>query len=383
MKKIILSIVTILSCLCLSGCWDMLEINNRIFPYTIGVDLNEDSQGEKDKYIITVSYPNINAIGKDATQEERVFVVSSEGRTVFDGADKMSIGLPYEFNFKHLRALVLGEKLAEDEKSVREVLDGATRDFIVNKKIRLLVAKGTAKDLLNYKQNAKRQEVIEGALITMLIQGKHTANYAIKSLGDFIEEIDYGGSTLVTKARIGEDDIKLYGAFVFKDYASIGELNEMESKVVIIMTGEQRDNLIIAPFDGADISYNISGIKIKKKLKKEGEDFKIQINIIIEGKLQEYKLEGDTSTPRDEFILSVERALDKEINKEINKTLKKIQKEYKADILGIGEYISKFHPKIWEEVKEDWSEVFSETDIEVNLRTKVRRRGLTTIKGTK
>lgn len=382
MKKITLLIIIILSCLSISGCWDMLEINNRIFPYSIGVDLNEDSQEEEDKYIITISYPNINAIGKNATQEERVFVVSSEGRTVLDGANEMSTRLPYKFHFKHLRALILGEKLAEDEKAVREVLDGVTRDFITNKKLKLIVTKGTAKELLNYKLNAKRQEVIEGALITMLIQGKYTADYAIESLTDFIEEIEYGGSTLVPKAKIGEEDIKLYGGCIFKDYACIGELSEMENKSVILITGEKRENLIVAPFDNTSISYDVSGTKIKKKLIKKEEDFKIQINMRIEGQLREYILEGDRKTPRDEFILSVEKALEEQIEKDINKTLNKLQKQYKADVLGIGEYISKFHPKVWQEVKEDWSEVFSEIEIEVNVEAKVRRRGLTTIKGT-
>lgn len=382
MKKTILLIIIILLCLFLSGCWDMLEINNRIFPYSVGIDLNENSQEEKDKYIITISYPNINAIGKNATQEEKIYVVSSKGRTVLDAINDMSTRLPYKIHFKHLRALVLGEKLAEDEKSVRQVLDGTTRDYIVNKKIKLLVTKGTAKELLNYKKNAIRQEVIEGALITMLIQGKYTADYAIKSLNEFIEETNYGGSTLVPKARVGDEDIKFFGACVFKDYACIGGLNETENKAVTLINGEKRENLIVAPFEDTNISYDISGTRIKKKLLKTEEDFKVQINIKTEGQLREYKLEGDTTTPRGEFILNVEKALEEQIEKDINKTLNKVQKQYKSDVIRLGEYISKFHPKIWKEVEDDWSEVFSETEIEVNVNVKVRRRGLTTIKGS-
>ena len=383
MKKITILIIIILSCLTLGGCWDMLEINNRIFPYSVGIDLNEDPQEEGEKYIISISYPNINGIGKNATQEKRVFVVSAKGDTMLEGADELSTRLPYKFHLKHLRGVVLGEKLVEDEKAVREVLDGLTRNFIINKKLKLIVAKGTAKDLLEYKNNAERQEVIDGALISMFIHGNHTARYANISLSDFIEETNYGGSSLVPKARIGEEEIKLYGACVFKNYACIGELSENENRASQLIIGENEGGVIIAPFKGTKISYNIYGIKVKKKLINQEEDFKIQINMEIEGELQEYILEGDTTTPRGEFILSVEKALEKQMEKEVNETLNKLQKEYKADVLRIGEYISKFHPKIWKEVKEDWSEVFSETEIEINVVAEVRRRGLTTIKGTK
>lgn len=361
----------------------MVEINNRLFPYSIGVDLNEESQNGQDKYIVTLSYPNINAIGKNATQEDKIYVVSSKGRSIFEAADEMSTRLPYEFHFKHLRALVLGRELAKDEKSVREVLDGITRDFVINKKVKLIVVEGSAEELLNYKVNAKRQEVIEGALVSMFINGDKSSNYADQSLGDFIAKMDYTGAGLMPKAKIGQEDIKLYGACVFKDYECIGDLDESENKSLDMIISEKVRMLITVPFEDTSISYDTYSIKAKKKLIKEEDDFKIQIDILTEGKLREYILEGSIGTPRQKLISDVEKALKRQMEEDINKTVKKLQKEYKADVLGIGEYIMKFHPKIWEEVKDDWSNAFSDLEIEVNVTPVVRRRGLTRIKGSK
>jgi len=124
-KRFILVIVTI-SFILTTGCWGMIEINQRIFPYSIGVDLN-DNEGEK--YIITISYPNINAIGKNATQEDRIHIVSTVASSVFEGIEQLSTRLPYEVYFKHLKVVVFGQELAKDECAVREILDGMSRDY--------------------------------------------------------------------------------------------------------------------------------------------------------------------------------------------------------------------------------------------------------------
>ena len=64
------------------GCWDMVEINQWLFPYSIGIDINPD---EGDPYIITISYPNIYGIGKMQPQEDRVYVVSTVAPQYFKG----------------------------------------------------------------------------------------------------------------------------------------------------------------------------------------------------------------------------------------------------------------------------------------------------------
>lgn len=379
MKKIILLIIISFISLLMVGCWDMVEINNRLFPYSIGVDINENSKGKDDKYIITISYPNINAIGKNATQDQRVYVVSAEAQSIFEGAKELSTRLPYKFYFKHLRVLVLGEEFAKQEEAMREVLDGISRDFIINKKVRLVVAEGKAKDLLEHKLKAKRQEVIEGALISMFTHGKEASTYTTQTLSDFIKETDYTNVALTPKAKIGDEDIQIYGESIFKNYRLIGELDKNENRILVLLKGQEKEALIVAPFKDITISYSVSKSKVKQKLIKEGENIKIHMDMVIEGELQEYYFMGKTKDSREKILLDMEKAIEDKVKKDMDKTIEKLQKQYKADALGIGEYISKFHPKIWKEIENDWDQVFSEIDIEVKIDAKIKRRGLTTI----
>lgn len=372
MKKIKFIIIIILISLLTTGCWDMIEINQRIFPYSIGVD----KDGEAGKFIVTISYPNINAIGKNANQEDRIFIVSTNADSVFEGAKELSTRLPYPFYFKHLRVLVFGEELAKDSKVVREILDGMARDFVINKKISLLVAEGRAEDLLKFKLKAKRQEVIEGALVSMLSKDKDIATYTNQTLSKFIKDTDLNNVALVPKAKHSEDDIKMYGGCIFKDYAYIGHLNEKQNRVVDIITKGEDKALLDIPFEDTTISFDLTGTKVEKKLIEEKGNIKMKFNIEMEGRLQEYTLQENSNGANQDFIEKIEDNIAKQFEKEVRDTVDVLQNKYKADALGIGEYIQKFHPRVWKKIGEDWDEIFPQMDIECNIDAKLRRRGL-------
>ncbi len=373
MKKFRLILIVIILSLLTTGCWDMVEINQRLFPYSIGVDLND---GEGGKYIITISYPNINAIGKNATQEERVHIVSTIASSVFEGSAQLYTRLQYPFHFKHLRVLVVGHDVARDGKAVREILDGLNRDFIINKKVRLVMAEGKARDLLQFVPNAKRQEVIEGTLFSMLRRVRATSRYAPQTLTGFIKNTDNSRVALMPRMAAYEEDIKVFGACIFKDYEFVGHLGELENMAVALMRGGVKSDIIDSKFKDTTISYSITDTNAKKTLVRGQKNLKVRIDIKVEGSLQEYTLKDNPSFDNESLIKDMEKAIETTLTGEIEKTLDVLQKEYNTDAIGIGEYLSKFHPKVWNEVSKDWDEIFPEMDIEVVLDVKMRRRGL-------
>lgn len=372
-KKIIYLSIIIILIPFMTGCWDMQEINQILFPYSIGIDLNE---GEGERYVITITYPNINAIGKNATQEERIHIVSTVASSVFEGATQLSTRLQYPFNFKMLRVLVLGKNITNDAGTVKEIIDGMSRDFSISKKVRILHAEDSAEDLLLSIPNAKRQEVIEGTLFSMLSGKRSTFRYTPITLTDFIREIDLSGVAIAPRAATGVEDIKFFGGAIFKDYKLIGYLDEVQNRALAILKGEWKSDLVVAPFEDMTISYMTTGSKLKRKLIKSNEELKVRLEIRVEGALQEYIHKENPTLNNTELVRNMEKAIEKELTKETSQILELLQKEYKSDAIGIGEYISKFHPKVWTEVGNDWDEVFADMDIEVDIDVKIRRRGL-------
>lgn len=372
MKKIILSIIIILTLLT-TGCWDMVEINQRLFPYSIGIDLNP---GEGDKYIITITYPNIYGIGSNATQENRINTVSTVSKSIFLGSRQLSTRLQYPFYFKHLKVIVLGHELSKNEKEVREIVDGLNRDFVINKKVRLVTAEGMARDVLLSVPKAEREEVIEGTLYSLLRDDKRTSRYTPQTLTDFIRDMDMTGISTMPRASFHGEDIKIFGACIFDNYRFIGHINEIQNTSVSLMKGSVKEEIVEAPFDDTSFTYSISNASVKRELVRDGENLKIRLNIETEGVLREFIQREDKIIETVDFIHDLEKAVEKRLQGKIKDTLNIIQKEYKADVIGIGEYLHKFHPNIWKEVSDDWNEIFSEIDIETNIKVYIRRIGL-------
>lgn len=372
MKKSIILILMI-SLIFTTGCWDMVEINQRIFPYSIGIDLNPE---EGAPYVITISFPNIYSIGKNATQDERIFIISTTATSIFEGASQLSTRLQYPFYFKHLRVVIFGEELAKNGHIVRQVLDGINRDYVINKKVRLVAAEGMARDLMLGEVNAIRQQVIEGPLFSMLRDDERTPRFTAQTLTDFIRDTDMGGVAIMPRVAYHEDDIKVFGGCIFKDYEFIGDLGESENRAVALIRGKVKEDLIDVPFETGSLSYSITNAQVNKKLIKEENNIGFKIDIEVEGTLKEYIFEKNTVGRDDTLIKKMERAIEEALKGELERTIKKLQKEFKADVLGIGEYLYKFHPKLWQEVNDDWDEIFSEMDIEVEVKAHIRRWGL-------
>lgn len=373
MKKIILIISIIIALFLTTGCWDMVEINQRIFPYSVAVDLNE---GEGEKYLVTISYLNINAIGKNAIQDQRVFVVSTKANSVFQAAKQLSTRIPYPFYFKHLRVLLIGEELAKDGHQVRQMMDGMSRDFIINKKIQIVMAEDKAGRILETVPKSTKQEKIEGTLFSMLRDGKKASRFSSKTLTDFVQTTDSDGIAIVPIMTVNKDEIVVFGGAIFKDYCFIGKIDEIENRSISLMRDMVKSELIDIPYKGATISYAISGQSVKRKLIQEDKNLVMKLDIEIEGALQEYIIRDHIAGDDLKIIKEMEEALNGEVKKEIDRTLEVIQKKYKADAIGVGEYISNFHPKLWKQIEKDWEEIFSQMEIDVNIDTKIRRRGL-------
>ena len=151
--------------------------------------------------------------------------------------------------------------------------------------------------------------------------------------------MDIGGVALMPRIAAYDEDIKVFGGALFKNYALIGHIGELENISISLMKGELSRSLIDARFNGITISYAITGTQVKKKLEKKDGNIIIKLNIETEGTLQEYILQDEPLTNGIEQLNNMEKAIEKYLEGEINKTLKILQKEYKADVLGIGEYI--------------------------------------------
>ena len=250
--------------------------------------------------------------------------------------------------------------------------------MVINKKLKLVYTEGSAEDMLRFGIEAKKQQSIEGTINKMLSKNANTSAYTTQTLNKFISEMELLGVSMIPIASHDEEDIKIHGGAIFKDFVAIGTVNEKENRAIAMMRGEMDRDVICSSYEDIGVSFLVSKPTLKKKIRNEDGNLSLDLKIDISGSLQEYILEYDGyKNLNDDILMKIEKAIEETLLKESKETLEKIQKEYKADLIYAGEYIYKFYPKIWNQVKDRWDEVFAEMDINLDIKVQIKRIGLT------
>lgn len=377
MKEFLL-IVMIISLILSSGCWDMIELEDRILPYSVAIDLKlekDKEQAEDKDFFISFSYPNINALGKNATQEDMAYVINANANSIFEARDEVSSRVHKSIYLKHLNVVVMSEEVFSNERFLRQILDGLKRDFIINKMVNLLITKESAHDIMMKKLGSKRQESVEGLLISLLHNEQMSTSFTPIVLKDFIQYMDHKRAAIIPLA-IPEPEISLAGGGIFKDYQFLGYIDKDDNRNITLLNNQAKNKDIDFDFKGATISLFLDEIKSKKKLVRDGEFLKIRYQVEMDGEIHQYIIDEDRRINTQEDMEEIEKALAKIVKDEFTSTIEKLQKDFNADALGILEYLYKFYPKIYKKVEADWDSIFPYLDIEVVVQVNIRRRGL-------
>ena len=370
MKKFFL-ILIILSLLFLTACWDMEEINRRAFVSSIGMDLNKTSG--LDKYVVTYIYPNINAIGKSATEDKKKFIIVVPSSSMFQAGRSASVHQEFPFYYKHLKVLMIGEELAENEKLMRQLIDELNRDTKINKKIQILVAKGEAKEVLGSKSNVIHEDI--EAIYNILKDNRSASRFTPQTLTGMIKELDYNNVALVPSVESKGKKVSISGGAIIKDYKLIGRLNTIENRSVAFLKNVVKTELVEVEYKERLLSYNITNSKCHKSIKIDG-DVNVDISLNIEGYLQGYTVRDDINVYDSKVLEEMEKVIEKQLEKEIKDVLELSQKKYNADLIGIGGHLSKYEPSAWDKIKGKWDEIYPEIRFNVSVNAKIRGTGL-------
>lgn len=377
MKKIILILLILsLTLVFTTGCWDMKEINDRIFPYSVGLDIIDPEDLKEGRYEISFTYPNINALGNQAIQEDIVYLSSIRGNSIFEGASNITDRLQKPIYLRELKVIILPETLAQDGKLMKEIVDGLRRDYIVNKVMDFVVVKSTAKELLEIKAKSKKQIAIEGLLYELLKNSQGSTSFITSTLNSFIADMNTSKASIVPVARTEDIDIIVDSSAVFKDYELIGYLDKMDGRNIGILTNRVKDFGINTQYKGSGIELRTPRPKTKRKLIKNDEGIKIKYSVKIEGQIEQFTLGKGEELGDEKTLKDIEKTFEQDIKTSMEETVKKLQSTFNADLIGVADYLYKFQPSLWNEIEDSYDEIFPDIDIDIDVDVFISRRGL-------
>lgn len=356
-----------------AGCWDKMEIEEKAFVLSIGIDQASAEETEsKNKYKMTLVNPDTAKAEEGKVSEFVVFDTETTSYTT--GTIQLLQRFSKDHSYEHTKIIFFGEELLKDEISVKNILDAFTRGHQFHTSMLVYMVPGKAADVFKVKPKMKS---LLAYYITGIAEHEEDASRIGKiSFLDFLKLTATNEGDAVLPIIIpNEDELMIKGMGIIKDFKLIGKLDEDETVAYKWCNNKAKGGVIEIIKSDNNLPFVYYYFKRNITLEKI-EDGVVHLNYKMktEVRIEEYIL-GEKLLD-DDKLKEMEKEIEEKIESQSMALIKKLQEEYKVDLLGVREYLSKYHPKIYDTVSENYENFFqNHLKVKVKADVKVRRIG--------
>lgn len=380
----------ILCCTLLSGCWDKVEIDKKLFVSTIGVDAGQDIGKDKKlkdigpsepfgemnmkKLKITYGFPDISELspGKGGTAKEKD--ISVDAYSMEDAYNKTAARSSRTVHFGHTQLLLLSSDLMAYPDTVKEIVDYLQRQPSLNRTMQVAVADGSVEGYIKYQPLMEKN--IESYISGVMENSSQNANVYPMSLNEFLMLLSENGNATVPRLSIDKDknELKVNGVAIIKGFTLKGYLGPSETANLEILRGKLKGGKKVILYEGHPVDYNIDSLERRVVVSRRDDKLQFDLYIDIEGELKGYYVGKEFLSAKE--LKTIENDFNKAIAEECKKVIKTTQGKFGVDPIGLREYVEKYHPIIWNNIKDNWEQEYKQAVININVDTKIRRIGV-------
>lgn len=378
-NKIKLFTLMILLTFILTSCWDKMELENRGFAISIGIDkLEKDEESiapYPNRYNVTLALPKLSNFGSKGGGEESKILKKNAAITVPGGMITANDNTSQSLDYSHSKIIVLGSELLKDEKLFREALDGLERVHDINRKIIVLATDGKAEDILSAKSG---NEPLVGLFVSNFYDNNtdKAATTFRENLEEVLKQLRENGCAIVPQISLKNEEISLEGAAIIKDFTLLDWLTPQEVTQCLFMGEEGRGVELLTPYNDILLKCRVLNQTTKFDVSENNNKLKITANIKVYGEIEEYIL-GEKDLFDSKLLKEFGKLYEKEIKKDLEKTMKKFQTEHKGDFFHTEEIVMKKKYELWQKYSEDWQKTYENMDFEVAADVNIKGLGIT------
>lgn len=412
MKQLLKSLSAIVlagTLLASSGCWDRQEIEERAFAMGVAVDLADedrmDSESSKEQnkpvppftlgepgaqkgaltkrpitYLVSYEIPVLRAMaasgggstgGGGGGGIQPSWVVGTTASTMQTASVAANLRLFRPIFYGHQRVLIIGEDAARE--GLEPILDFFERDVRASRKIRVAIAVGRARDVLDI---TPLLEPLTSIYLFRLLQSMPFKSFGWDAtLNDVMIALHQSGDAVISRLRASKMEADAGGAAVIKNWRLVGWLEDMETQGYSLALGRSRVGVVSIPIPGhisEELSYLYRRVQAQTKVNTQGELPSFDIGISLEGSITEETSFVEFSS---DFIRWAEQALAEEITRRVRAAIDLLQKQYQVDSLNLGHQLEMANLQLWRKLSPDWDSIYPRLPINVKVRVKIRRTG--------
>lgn len=367
----------------LTGCWDQTNIEEHGFVIGTAVDFADGDTSDKRTLAMTnqiVSPGDLGTPENGSSQQAPYINLTTTGESLFDISRKMMKEISRAPYYEHLRFVIISEEVARDPEVFASILDVFIRNRQMRRGIKVVIAEGEAKSILEIDPKPEKLPVM---YIDMITDNAYASMDMIEpvTLGKLHSYLLNESSYVLPRVRVHEDHVDYNKVAVFngKKDQMVGDLNNLETVGMHLIKGDMNGGSIKFELEEHTMVFEIERSKSSIKTEPQHpEDMDIFINIKTEGNLAE--MYGSKTLLNPSYLADIEAKIGKQIEDYTNQAIKKAQDEYELDVLDINQVLKVKHPKFWKEIKNNWENgenYFANSRIHVSVDVNIRETGAT------
>ncbi|MFZ5351643.1 MAG: hypothetical protein ACOZCL_02840 [Bacillota bacterium] len=180
-----------------TGCNDLIEIDEQVYPLVIGADM-----GVNNKVRLTIQYPSykgaaggtIGGGGKEAGGEgisetgelEGTVITTIEAATILEGVNLLNIAIARTISLTHAKMLVFSEEFARS--GIGEYLAPMMRYRETRRIMHVVVCRGKAEDFIKTNVSTIGASATK-SMELMVTQSEHSGLFARETFVEFYEDM--------------------------------------------------------------------------------------------------------------------------------------------------------------------------------------------------
>ena len=271
-----------------------------------------------------------------------------------------------------LRTILFNEELAKSGK-ITEIIEHFYRDATLGNKVRLVIVKDKAEDVLNadYPENQHMDAYLNDLFKPKL----HNSFSPFTSIHDYMySQTSPIYHTMVPYLEKKEKSLKVTKIALFNNKEMIDTISTEQSLLIQALGGLNKLSPLAIKFkdNHTDKQLFLEQIKSSTKIKsnKNLEDPIVSIDLKVEAVLVEYQ--GDRDLGKKDAYTKIEKEVNKHIENKIEDLLKNLQ-ELELDPVGFSEYFRMYHKGKW--TVELTKKVITSSEYKVNVDFKILNTG--------
>lgn len=271
-----------------------------------------------------------------------------------------------------LRTVLFNEEFAKSGK-ITEVVEHFYRDSTIGNKVRLVVVKDKAEDVL--KSEYPENQHVDAYLNDLFLPSLHNSFSPFTTIHEYINtQKNPIYHSMIPYLEKKEQSLKVTSVALFNDKKMIQTIPNHQSLLIQALKGLEKLSPITLKFQGNEQDEQLFIEQIESKLEvksnKSIESPLLDISLKIEGVLVEYK--GKRDLRKNGENKKLEQEINKKIKSEIEDLLKKLQ-ELEVDPVGFSEYFRMYHKGKW--TNELTDKIIKSADYKVNVEFKMLNTG--------